>query len=203
VVIAIIAILAAMLLPALGKSKAKAQGISCMNATHQLGIAWIIYADEHNGTLVGNRHGADARGPNPNADSWIGGWLDWTASADNVTTAFLTDERWAKLAPYSKKQGRIYKCPADNYKSPANTGERVRSISMNAAMGDGNKANFGSWTPTFFYAKKMADLIKPGPSMSWVFVDEHPDSVNDGCFFVNVGLTGRCRSLHRFAGELS
>jgi prepilin-type processing-associated H-X9-DG protein len=41
-----------------------------------------------------------------------------------------------------------------------------------------------------FYAKKMSDLIKPGPAMSWLFVDEHPDSINDPCFFINPALTG-------------
>ena len=61
---------------------------------------------------------------------------------------------------------------------------------MNAAMGNGNKVNFGGWTPTFFFAKKMAELVKPQPSSSWLFVDEHPDSMNDGCFYVNVGFTG-------------
>ena len=61
---------------------------------------------------------------------------------------------------------------------------------MNAAMGDGNKANFGSWSPEIFYAKKMSDLTRPGPSMSWVFVDEQPDSINDPCFFINPALSG-------------
>ena len=52
-----------------------------------------------------------------------------------------------------------------------------------AAMGDGNKDNFGGWSPTFFFAKKMANLIRPGPSMAWLFVDEHPDSINDAGAF--------------------
>ena len=183
VVIAIIAILAAMLLPALTKAKQKTQGIYCMNNTRQLALAWLMYADDHNGTLVENHHGGDARGgANPN--SWVTGWLDWTSSSDNINTAFLTDPRWAKLSPYSKGSFALYKCPADNYKHAQNPGPRVRSISMNASMGDGNKKDFGGWTPTFFYAKKIANIIRPPPALAWIFVDEHPDSINDAAFAV-------------------
>jgi prepilin-type N-terminal cleavage/methylation domain-containing protein len=52
VVIAIIAILAALLLPALAKAKTKAQGISCMNNTRQLTLAWRMYADDQNDMLL-------------------------------------------------------------------------------------------------------------------------------------------------------
>jgi len=47
VVIAIIAILAALLLPVLSKAKAKAQGIFCMNNTHQLMLAMIQYTHDY------------------------------------------------------------------------------------------------------------------------------------------------------------
>ena len=187
VVIAIIGILAAMILPALAKAKQKTQGIYCMNNNRQLALAWVMYADDHDGVLVENHHGPDAMGPNPNPNSWVGGWLDWGPRADNTNTLFLTDSRWAKLSPYSKGSPTLYKCPADNYKSPQNPGPRVRSISMDASMGAGNKDNF---YPNFFYARKFSDVIHPGPAMAWVFVDEHPDSINDGCFFNNALATG-------------
>src|ERR1041385_8177801 len=47
IVIAVVAILAALLLPALAKSKDKAQGIACASNIKQLSIAWVIYADEN------------------------------------------------------------------------------------------------------------------------------------------------------------
>src|ERR1051325_11915738 len=48
VVIAVIAILAGLLLPTLGKAKQKAQGIACMNNHHQLTLAWLVYAHDNN-----------------------------------------------------------------------------------------------------------------------------------------------------------
>ena len=56
VVIAIIAILASMLLPALGKAKTKAQGIQCLSNMKQLTLGRLQCADDHNDTLVLSEH---------------------------------------------------------------------------------------------------------------------------------------------------
>jgi prepilin-type N-terminal cleavage/methylation domain-containing protein len=64
VVIAIIAILASMLLPALGRAKTKAQGISCLNNQKQLGMAHFMYVNDSGKTMP-------YQSPNENYDLWM------------------------------------------------------------------------------------------------------------------------------------
>ncbi len=186
VVIAIIAILAGLLLPALGKAKVKAQGISCMSNNKQLTLAWIMYADDFRGELVWNVSGGAAQGGSqPN--TWVSGWLDWTTSPDNTNIAFLTDPAHAKLASYSGKARNLYRCPADVFVSVQQRArgwsQRGRSISMNACMGFEPGKSFGIYR----YFLKMSDITVPTPSMAWVFVDEQPDSMNDACMYSAMG----------------
>src|SRR6266480_2123000 len=76
VVIAIIAILAGMLLPALGKAKAKAQGIACMNKHKQLLLAWRMYAEDNNDRIP---YAYTAGKPG----AWVSGAMDYSANASN------------------------------------------------------------------------------------------------------------------------
>jgi prepilin-type N-terminal cleavage/methylation domain-containing protein/prepilin-type processing-associated H-X9-DG protein len=191
VVIAIIAILAAMLLPALSKAKFRAQGILCMNNTKQLMVAWHMYNGDNNDRIVGSYHGGDAQGgaianSNPRAAPWVVGWLDWSTSPDNTNLLFLTDDKYAKLAKYVGKNKNIFKCPADIYTSTAQRGrgwtERVRSISGNIGIGEGN-AETGPWDAIYKHIRKVSEFVYPGPAETWVFLDEHPCSINDAGFF--------------------
>jgi prepilin-type N-terminal cleavage/methylation domain-containing protein/prepilin-type processing-associated H-X9-DG protein len=191
VVIAIIAILAALLLPALARAKQKAQAIQCMNNNKQLGLAWQMYSGDNNDRLVinGDQHHPDPRYP----VSWVSGILDWNVGvfSDNTNTMWLTDDRAALLGPYVAKSSKIFWCPTDTYLKDQQRQwgwhNRVRSVSMDAAVGDGPKYSAFSWLS--YVARKSGDFIAPGPSDSWVFTDEHPDAIDDAILYTNPGCT--------------
>ncbi len=189
VVIAIIAILAAMLLPALTKAKQKTQGISCLNNTKQLMLCWQMYLHDNNDKIVIALHGGGAMGGagSPTLGvGWVEGWLDWSLSSDNTNIDFLINDRWARLAPYVAKSKNVFKCPADSYLSiqQRNAGwtARVRSLSGNIGVGDGN-ATDGPWDTIYKHYTKASQFLYPGAAQTWVFLDEHPDSINDAGFF--------------------
>ncbi len=185
VVIAIIAILAAMLLPALTLAKEKARGIKCMSNNKQLGLAWLLYADDNNGVLVKNQPFTSGT----INDCWVGGWLSFADyNTDNTNTIFLAE---GKLGSYVSRNIGVYKCPADVYTAKQVSGKmpRVRSNAMNGycvGYGYGN-STVSAWpdSPNCRQYNKVSDINRPSPAGLWVFVDEHPDSINDG--FIIIG----------------
>ena len=197
VVIAIIAILAGMLLPALAKSKTKGQGIACLSNTKQLTLAWILYSGDFNERVANNYGVTETRQAVSSGalDNWVNNVMTWDTDQLNTNNALVAN---GALGKYTAAAVGVYKCPADNFLSPVqrNRGfvRRNRSLSMNSVFGRFSPVAAGDPTaqginiginwgfPSFRQYLKQSHV--PRPAKTWLFVDEHPDSINDG-FFVN------------------
>jgi prepilin-type N-terminal cleavage/methylation domain-containing protein len=209
VVIAIIAILAALLLPALSKAKIQTEGVKCMNNGNQLGKAWTMYAGDNNDRCV-NNYGVDQTDYDVH-NGWYHTWcvdtMDWTVNQQNTNLNLL---QMGLLGPYMAKSVASYKCPADGFLSSAQVQAgfqaRVRSYSMNCFLGlfsdgpsyGGGGGGPGSGTDYTYQGKDWANqawpqYLKlggiPQPSQIYLFLDEHPNSINDGYFDAGQGTS--------------
>src|ERR1043165_69629 len=171
VAVTTIAILAALLLPVLGKAKIKAQRASCMSNLRQLNFAWLSYSHDNNGLLAESYCAG-----NPNA--WVFGNMKKPEEAGGSTLIVQ-----GKLFPYTRDT-KVYRCPGDEGVSfgPKSV-ESVRSYSMNCFMGGRDPvlgpipASAKDYVP--FFAK---DSELRRPSDLWVFIDEDERSIDDGFF---------------------
>jgi prepilin-type N-terminal cleavage/methylation domain-containing protein/prepilin-type processing-associated H-X9-DG protein len=200
VVIAIIAILAALLLPALAKAKAKAQGIGCLSNTKQLTLAWHLYFDDFNDRVANNYGVAETEASITSGlfANWVNNDMTWGASG-SVQDRSNTNRAWVAngvMGRYTAAAINVYKCPADIYLSPAqrNAGwtKRNRSLSMNSIFGrfsDGGDSTARGLNWGFpQYRQYLKYTQVPKPAKTWLFIDEHPDSINDGYFINNPDL---------------
>ncbi|HEX4644443.1 MAG TPA: prepilin-type N-terminal cleavage/methylation domain-containing protein, partial [Verrucomicrobiae bacterium] len=139
VVLATLAILAAMLLPALARAKPNSHGMQCMSNQKQLTLAWLLYADDNGQNLPPNENGGSGSGTGTVdiTKTWANGWLNWIPdNTDNTNLQFLAN---ALLGNYLQRQTRAFKCPADIYTCVEGNKAmpRVRSVSMNGYI-EGN-----------------------------------------------------------------
>jgi prepilin-type N-terminal cleavage/methylation domain-containing protein len=209
VVIAIIAILAAMLLPVLGKAKKSAQGSLCLNNGKQMMTAMILYTGDYSEFFP----------PNPDDGNILPGynWCSGNAGiggAQEFNPDVIKDPARSLLITYLGGNPLLFRCPSDLRQglyqgtNPSQLGQIVpaaRTFSMNQTVGtidpgfDAGGAHSGvpnlsvngPWlnsqethrrnSPWFTYGK-ATDVRAPSPSMLWVLLDEDATGLNDAAF---------------------
>ena len=195
IVIAIIAILAAILLPVLGRAQLRAEEMGSLNNLRQLVGGWIMYAHDNQDRLTpvtGSQHIiTDPNDPTAQSGgpyySWIQGTMASLPSATNtalvqVGSVFSYINTW-----------KVYASPGDNrcVNPSALLGYmHCRSYSMNCWMNPDAGEN---WNVTEHYNgtprqqvvyTKLATIMTP--SDRWVMIEENPYSINDGFFVCDI-----------------
>ncbi|MGA2323614.1 MAG: type II secretion system protein [Sedimentisphaerales bacterium] len=185
VVIAIIALLMAVLLPALNKARTQAKRIVCLSGLKQLTLGWMNYAEANNDKLVNGSAGGTASCPDCPAGNcgaavpttgqeltdhgkelpWIGSYDITTASDCCKKCAIDSGALWKYLKDY-----KIYHCPTGN------KGETVTYSMVDGANGRREGRCAGN-VPADAWKKTLGQI--KGSSRQVVFVDEgriSPDS---------------------------
>ena len=200
-VIAIIAILAAILLPVLNSAEARAQTVQCLNNMKQLQMCYRMYVDDNNDYLPPNESPTYNISPPGITNSWIGG--------DAQTSVMPNDIEVGKLFQYNQSI-KIYACPANPATAkigPVTPTEaaiaqqsgftwikaggyvpQVRTCSIDFALGGYNAASGLSGAPcTYDGVTTLAKFSQiqlncsGGVAGKFVFCDEAEISVGDGC----------------------
>jgi prepilin-type N-terminal cleavage/methylation domain-containing protein len=218
VVVGIVAILLALLLPAMLLARVRVQRAACQSNLRQLGFAWSCYVSDNQDTLVVNYPLLRPGVPNP--QDWFAGYAaaphDATygpAPQYSCTNAALA--RSSPLFQYHRSL-EITRCPADALVSgglPLNRSYSLNSWMHGMALGDpsgksvtalDDPAADAALTLRFFRKEnQMARRV----SRLWTFIDEDERTLNDSMFLVDMSPAGRLAELparrHALASTMS
>jgi prepilin-type N-terminal cleavage/methylation domain-containing protein len=177
VVMAVIALLAALLLPALSNAKINASRVYCLNNLRQLEAAGQMYAADNAGNLAQNVAFVLEQNPFFGTNAWVYGNMKNENDATNVL-AIKRGEMYSYIP-----QPKAYQCPAD---FTVDRGlRRVRSYSMNSWIGSAEMEEQEQQTLYRVFLNDR-DLAASSPSSIWVIIDEHVGTLDDGWFLVTM-----------------
>ncbi len=128
-------------------------------------------------------------------DNWVNNVMSWGAGSGTPEKS-ITNNAWVLNGVLGKYTGGaigVYKCPADIYLSPAQKKlgwtRRNRSLAMNSFFGRFSIGNDPTAQGKNWGFSDRIQFLKqssvPAPGKTWLFLDEHPDSINDGYFINN------------------
>jgi prepilin-type processing-associated H-X9-DG protein len=187
-VLATVALLAGLVLTTAGVDRQAIQGQLCRSNLRQLMRAWSLYTLDNRDRIPLNPTSGGNNG------NWCdNGFIDLSPSPGNWNPNALTN---AQLWRYAS-QSDLWRCPADpSTVRPPGRGDlpRIRSYSMNATVG--NSPNI--WAQNYRSYLKLSDFTLPGPERTFVLIDEHPGSINDGAFAVEMDSFGANPSNRRW-----
>lgn len=190
VVVAVIAILASTLLPAIARASGQGRQIFCQNNLRQLGIAWTVYAQDHDDRITYNLGSTEtermlARGEHYN---WANSLMNWEVHPNNTNDLLNTQ---ASIGPYVAANASVFRCPSDRALSSiqrsAGWSHRSRTYSMNAMVGNAGEFTAGGTNinnPAYQQFMTLSEI--KAPALIFAFIEEHPHSINDG-YFLNKG----------------
>lgn len=187
VVIAIIAILLAVLMPALNRVKEQGKRAACLSNLKQLQLTWGMYADENDDRIVNGEASGSGNGTATLPTSGIHAGELWWVGGDCASGYMAGDQlpeetqlralRAGALYPYCKNV-KLYRCPTG-----VRGENRTYTITdaMNGLRRDGTyTGNVGARNGrTVLWVKRRAEISVPGPAQRIVFLDEGritPDS---------------------------
>lgn len=177
VVVAILAILASFLLPALGRAGGCARSAACRSNQQQLALAWQLYTDDHDDRLLPNYtlgDTADWRTFHAASNSWVTG----SALTDESTTGLQQGVLWN----YTRGEG-VYRCPSDrsSWRYGAHRAPRPHNLSLSIWMNGGWNGDFGKSLDPLI-CERSSELRTP--ASLFTFIDEDAATVTHGALWV-------------------
>ncbi len=206
VVLAMVALLTAVFMPALAGTKPNTPAYQCLNNERQLILGWQMYATDNNDLLPPNDYPYTTcyytYGNKSQLKNWVVGTMEQPIDASQRYGPGELTSANSLLSTYVTNAA-VYHCPADNYLDPNTHVIHPRSYSMNSAVGTiwwsyyyGSGPVLGSpvqggWLQgnaynanqiTWLTYGKMSSFTRPGPANTWVLIDANPSTINAGSF---------------------
>ncbi|MCC6233446.1 MAG: prepilin-type N-terminal cleavage/methylation domain-containing protein [Verrucomicrobiales bacterium] len=193
VVLGVIAMLASLLLPVLAQARQRGQAAVCLANHRQLGLGLHLYASDAEDRLPHNFGAGGTREAvvSGRFDNWANSLLNWELDSSNTNVAWL---KAGGLGPFLAGGVGVMRCPSDRVLSSvqrsAGWSARARSVSLNAMVGHAGEFMEGysnTNNPGYRQYLRLGDIR--AAAQIFTFIDEHPDSINDGYFLNRVELS--------------